>query len=129
MTDQQIPTDITGLIHLLRATPIGDHPDISEVLATQLGDRGKAYDLIDAAQTAIRHDNEIGALRGVLGVALKDASARLQEAIHAVETLASSRLYDIEYAESTTADDLRHQLAEAARAVRIARALQAQIER
>jgi hypothetical protein len=123
-----IPTDVAELSALLRRTPIGEWPDVDD-LAAEIGDFDRAVKIFNAAENEALRDNEIDALRGALGVALDDASARLQEAGQAIDRLSSSQVYDAEYAETVMAEDLRHQLAEAARTLRIAQALKKQIER
>lgn len=122
-----LPTDITELTALLRSTPPGEWPDVDD-LAAQIGDRGRAVKLFSAAENEIWRDNEIDTLRADIDTALTEATARLREAEHAIDRLASSQVYDVEYAEGLTADDLRHQLAEAARSIRIARVLKKQID-
>lgn len=123
-----VPTDITDLIALLFKTPTSEHPVMVERLAEQLGNRERAHKLFDEAASVVARSNEIDALRGVLGVALRDAEDRLREATHLIERLASSSVYDAEYAETTASSDLQHMVANASRAVRIARGLQKQIE-
>jgi hypothetical protein len=122
-----IPADATELANLLRRTPAGEWPDIDD-LAAQIGDRDRAIKIFDQAENEVQRENEIDALRAVLGVNLNDALKLLQAAEGQIDRLASNPVYDVEYAESTTASDLRHMLAEASRAVRIAQVLQKQIE-
>jgi len=129
MTTQQIPTDLSDLITLLGTTPAGERQEISDRLAEQLGDQERAYKLFDEAETVVRNGEEIEVLRGELGGAIGEALMSIREAEGLIDRLASNGVYDIEYAESVAAADLRHMVAEASRAMRIAQDLQSHIER
>ncbi|GAA0705082.1 hypothetical protein GCM10010193_70150 [Kitasatospora atroaurantiaca] len=125
----QIPTDLSDLIALLNATPANERQQISDRLAAQLGDQERSYKLFDEAETVVRNDEQIEVLRGELGGAIGEALMSIREAEGLIDRLASNGVYDIEYAESVAAADLRHVVAEASRAMRIAQALQSHIER
>lgn len=128
MATSQIPTDVTDLITLLTSTPARERYEIGNRLVEQLGDRERAYKLFDEAEAEVRNGEEIEELRSSLGSALRVIGAGLDEAKRLIDQLVSDQVYDVEYAESTAANDLRHMVAEASRAVRIAQALQSQIE-
>jgi hypothetical protein len=127
VTISQIPAEVDGLITLLSDTQPRDRHEIAERLAEQIGDRDKAYKLFDEAEAVVRNGEEIEELRGELAVELAEIEMSLRKARGLIDRLASDQVYDVEYAEGLAAVDLRQMLADASRAVRIARVLQKQI--
>lgn len=122
-----LPIDPSELAILLRHLPAGEWPDVND-LAAQMGDSERAFKVFAAAEAEVQRDNEIDSLRAVLGQNLSKALELLQGAEAQIVRLASGQVYDVEYAESTAAADLRHLVIEATRAVRIALVLKKQID-
>ena len=78
---------------------------------------------MDQAEREIEHTREITSLRCALHQSLTEAASSALSAIHALEQLASNRVYDVEYAETRNTEDVAHFTNEARRSLGAALAL------
>jgi hypothetical protein len=121
---ETIPADEVELIRLLESTPAGDRYAICERLEKQLGDQDRAHRLYERAEAEVLHGEACDRLRRQLTKALETAEAELRKAEALIVNLCSPSVYDVEYADGITGDDLLHMVNKAHRAARIARTLQ-----
>ncbi|MFE7965409.1 hypothetical protein ACFU0X_20635 [Streptomyces cellulosae] len=110
-----------GLYHLLKRLPLRRF-DIARRLEEQYG-RERAEALLDEAERDLEHDEAILTQRVELHAKLTGALDDVHAATRALTELQSSRLYDVEYADTIAADDVEAFLKESRRALRAALAL------
>ncbi|MFB6881448.1 hypothetical protein ACFCY8_11515 [Streptomyces noursei] len=121
---ERIPTSVPELTVLIAATPDRERYQIADRLAAQIRDQARAFALYEEAERDVLHGEECERLRRELAAALSAAQAELRKAEGLIARLSSPQVFDIEYAEGTSADDLLHMVINAHRATRIAVTLQ-----
>jgi hypothetical protein len=117
-----VTTDPVELAEVLRGLPWHQRGEIRDRLVVQLGDEDAAWRLYDSVESGVRHEESVTRLRAELRQALVAIETDLRRVTGVLDEL-SSDVYDVEYAEGGASDDMRAFLADAARMVRAALAL------
>ena len=120
-----LPTDRWELTSVLLGLhgQDGRWAEVERRLREQIGDEAKALGVFEEAERDALHFLAIRSHRNDLCRALDDAAAGIRSALNALDVLTSESVYDVEYAEGVDAADMRAFLADAARALRAAAAL------